>query len=89
MDLGTTKIVSTTGPVKGKWKSNPEKETWVTKFNIDMTQMSIKYDSNQFQIAPSLNLNIIFEKLNYSPLLEESYTSKDIDFLELDISYKI
>lgn len=37
MDLGTTKIVSTTGPVKGKWKSNPEKETWVTKFNIDMT----------------------------------------------------
>ncbi len=89
MDLGTTKIISSTGPVLGRWKSNPEKETWVTKFDIDMSQMSIKYDSNQFEIAPSFNLNIAFEKLNYTPLLEESYISKDIDFLELDISYKI
>lgn len=65
------------------------KKVWVTKFSIEMKDMGIGYSSNQFEIAPSFDMKLIFEKMNYSPLLIESYSSKDIDFTELDISYKI
>lgn len=75
MDLGTTKITTYTEPVKGRWKSYPEKEVWVTKFDIDMKQMGIRYDTQSFEIAPSFDLHILMEKLNYSFLLEDSYTS--------------
>ena len=89
MDLGKTVITSVTEPVLGRWKSNPDKEVWVTKFLIDMKDMSLKFDSGNFVITPSFDMKTTFEKLNYSPLLEDSYNSKDIDFTELDISHKI
>lgn len=49
--------------------------------------MGIKY--GDFEMAPDFNMNINFERLNYTPLLEDYYLSKDIDFLDLDISYHI
>ena len=89
MDLGKTSITSVSEAVTGRWKTLPEKEVWVTKFIIDMKDMGIRYDSNKFELAPSFDMRIIFEKLNYTPLLEDSFNSKNIDFTELDISYKI
>lgn len=54
-----------------------------------MKDMGITSDNNKFEVAPSFDMKVIFEKLNYTPLLENNYTSKDIDFVQLDISYKI
>lgn len=34
-------------------------------------------------------MKVIFEKMNFSPLIEESYNSPGIDFTDLDISHKI
>jgi hypothetical protein len=34
-------------------------------------------------------MQVAFEKLNYSPLLQDSYSSQGLDFLELDISNHI
>ena len=84
--------MSATEPVVGRWKSFAGKKVWVTKFNIDMKDMGIfKYENltQKFEIAPSYDMKVIFEKLNYSPWLEDSFSSKEIDFTELDISYKI
>eukprot|EP00347_Sterkiella_histriomuscorum_P000566 403375355 len=89
IDLGKTNITSETMPVQSRWKSMPEKDVWVTKFNIDMKEMGIRFDHNRFEIAPSYDMKIVFEKLNQSPYLEESFNSKHIDFTDLDISYKI
>lgn len=50
--------------------------------------LGIKYNNN-FEIAPSFDLTVLFEKVNYSPYLEDSYCSKGINFEELDISYYI
>ena len=54
-----------------------------------MKDMGIRFDSNKFEIAPSNDIKVNFEKLNHSDLLEDSYNSKNMDFTELDISYKI
>ena len=34
-------------------------------------------------------MQVMFEKLNYSPLLQDSYSSQGLDFQELDISNHI
>lgn len=55
---------------------------------IEAKDLGIKYN-NKFEISPSFDLSFDFEKLNSTDLLEDSYKSKDIDFEELDISYKM
>lgn len=46
-----------------------------------MKDMGITFDNSKFEVAPSFDMKVIFEKLNYTPLLENNYTSKDIDFV--------
>jgi hypothetical protein len=38
-----------------------------------MKDMGMRFDKNEFEIAPSFDMRIIFEKLNATPLLEDSY----------------
>ncbi len=61
---------------------------WVTKFTIDIRDMGFKYNGD-FDIAQSFNINVIFEKFNFTPLIENPYLAKEIDFTDLDISNKI
>ena len=69
IDLGKITITSESEQVLGRWKSIEMKKAWVTKFNIEMKDMGIGFSSNKFEIAPSFDMKIIIEKMNFSPLL--------------------
>jgi hypothetical protein len=50
---------------------------------IEAKELGIKYkdfNGSVFQIAPSFDMNIYFEKINYTPKLEDQYQSRNIDF---------
>jgi hypothetical protein len=49
----------------------------------------IFYGKSTFEMAPSFDMEISFEKLNFSPLLVDNYLSEGINFLDLDICNKI
>lgn len=61
------------------------KPLWVTQFIISMKDIGFKYNRD-FDIAQSFDLKIIFERANYTPLMENNYVSKYLDFTDLDIS---
>ena len=55
--------------VKGKWKSVPEKLTYVNIIDIDMKSVRIDYNSKAYMITPPFDMLISLERINYSELL--------------------
>lgn len=53
-----------------------------------MKQMSFLYNKS-FYVANSFDINIVFEKPNFTPLIQDAYLSPLVDFTEVDMSYRI
>jgi len=71
---------------KGKWKSYPDKKTYINIIDIDMKSVRIDFDSKSYMITPPFDMLISFERINHSELLINQFLSKDIDFEEFDKS---
>jgi len=53
-----------------------------------MKRMGIYYNKT-FEIASPFDLELIFNKPNPTPLMQDTYISEDIDFTEIDFSYHL
>jgi len=71
---------------KGKWKSYPDKKTYINIIDIDMKSVRIDFDSKSYMITPPFDMEISLERINHSELLINQFLSKDIDFEEFDKS---
>jgi hypothetical protein len=89
IDLGKISISNTTKQTEGRWKSKPKHPVLTTTMTITAKDLGIWFNNKEFELAPSFDMHISFEKLNYTSLLDDSYLSKGIDLLDLDISYHI
>jgi hypothetical protein len=60
-----------------------------TTMEIECKQMGmlVERGGEVFKVTKPFDMNIRFDKLNYTPLLAQSFLSPQIDPLELDISY--
>jgi len=91
-DLGIIHITSHTEMRTGRWLNLPDQLAYETTMEIDCKQMGIRIleESGQlFHMTSPYDLNVKFDKLNYTPLLSQSFLSPQIDPRELDIGYKI
>jgi len=84
MDLGQIKITSRLENVKGKWKSWPDKLTFVNVINIDMKSFRMDFDSKSYMITPPFDMNICLKRINYTELLLDAWLSTGIDFENFD-----
>jgi len=46
---------------------------------IDAKDLGIKYAPDMVEVTPSFDMQILFERLNYSPLIQKGYLSPEID----------
>lgn len=66
IDLGQISIKSELDHVSGKWRSKPDKKTFVNRMVIDMKSIRIDYDSRAYMITPPFDMHIQIERSNYS-----------------------
>ena len=55
---------------------------------IQMKDMGIRYNKS-IEVTSPFDIKLAFTKPNYTPLMQDNYISKDVDFKDLDISYHI